>query len=115
MTTELRRRWRIAAMVLTGALAAAVMTAVLVGGLTVARALLAMVAIAPLLAALPRLQYGARRAYAAMTLIIVPYLTLSLMETAANPQARPWAPLCLLLSFGLFVCLVANLRLPDAN
>ena len=52
-----------------------------------------------------------RRAYAAMTLCVTPYLILGITEAVANPHARPWATLCLSLALLLFIALVAYLRL----
>ncbi len=75
------------------------------------RALAALVAALPLCAFLPFLARRRRRAYAALTLCLVVYLTLSLMELVANPAARLWASLSLLSSFVLFAMAIAYLRM----
>jgi uncharacterized membrane protein len=74
------------------------------------RMLLAVVATAPLWIALPHLLRGVRRTYAWMTLATIPYLVLALTEAVANPPARAWAGLCLLVGFALFVGQIGYLR-----
>jgi uncharacterized membrane protein len=80
------------------------------GGVSLGRVLLAVVAVLPLGAFLPYLARGRRRSFAALTLCLVLYLTLSLMEVVANPAARLWASLSLLLSFVLFALAIVYLR-----
>lgn len=67
-------------------------------------------AVTPLCAFVPFLARRHRRSYAALTLCLVLYLTLALMELIANPAARIWASLTLLTSFVLFVLLIVYLR-----
>ena len=46
-----------------------------------------------------------------MTLCVVPYLVGALTELIANPAARVWASMALLVAFTLFVLLIVFLRL----
>jgi uncharacterized membrane protein len=64
----------------------------------------------PLWVLLPSLRGGNRRRYAAMTLCLVPYLVIALTELIANPSSRAWSSAVLLLSFTLFILLIAFLR-----
>ncbi len=77
---------------------------------TGARALFALLVVLPLCAFIPLLARGHRRSYAALTLCLAAYLTFTLMEVVANPGARIWAGLALLMSFGLFSLLIVYLR-----
>lgn len=74
-------------------------------------ALLLAVALLPWLWPLRGLLAGDRRTYAATTLLTLPYLAYGLMEVLANPGARPYAGATVFLAFGLFVALVAYLRI----
>ncbi len=65
----------------------------------------------PLVAFLPALVRSRRRGYAALTLCLVPYLVGALTELVANPGARTWAAVTLLLAFTLFVLAIVFLRL----
>jgi uncharacterized membrane protein len=67
-------------------------------------------AVVPWLWPLRGLLRGDRRTYAASTLIVLPYLAYGLMEVLANPGARGYAGTTVFLAFGLFVALVAYLR-----
>lgn len=104
-----RLRW--AAVALTTAVAALIIVWLFAERASVARALLAALIAAPLLIALPGLLRAQRRTYAWMTLAIVPYLALALMEVIANPGVRVWAFIGVLTTFALFVVLIARLRL----
>ena len=52
-----------------------------------------------------------RRAYAAMTLCVTPYVVLGITEAVANPASRGWAAACLSCALLLFAMLVGYLRL----
>ena len=80
------------------------------GGITLGRIALALVLTSPLWLAVRGLHRGHRRTYAWMTLAVVPYLALALMEVVANPHARAWATAWLLVCFLLFILLVGYLR-----
>lgn len=80
-------------------------------GFSAGDAVLIAVLTLPLLIALPRLLAGHRRTYAWMSLAVTPYLVVAITEAVANPVGRPWAGLCLLVAFLLFVLLIAYLRL----
>lgn len=109
--TPLAERLRWTAVALTLAVAAFVIAWLLTPQVSVVRALLAALVAAPLLIALPGLLGGRRRTYAWMTLAIVPYLALALMEVIANPALRVWAFIGVMTAFALFVVLIARLRL----
>jgi uncharacterized membrane protein len=79
-------------------------------GLSWARALAAILLTLPLWILLPALVRGDRRRYAAMTLCLAPYLVIALTELVANPASRFWSTATLLLSFALFLLLIAFLR-----
>jgi uncharacterized membrane protein len=79
-------------------------------GVTLRRIFIAIVATAPLWVCLPKIIAGHRRVCALLTLLLVPYLVLALTEAIANPVARPWAGMTLFVAFGLFVTLIAFLR-----
>ena len=81
------------------------------GGLSAATVVLAALLTSPLWLALPGLHRGTRRTYAWTSLALAFYLVLTLMETVANPAARPWAALGLFVTFTVFVLLIAYLRL----
>lgn len=74
------------------------------------RIALAILLTSPLWLALRGLGRGSRRTCAWMTLAVIPYIVLGIMEVVANPHARWWAAACLLVCFLLFVTLVAYLR-----
>ena len=74
-------------------------------------ALVLSVALLPWLWPLRGLLAGDRRTYAATTLLTLPYLAYGLTEVLANPGARRYAAATVFLAFGLFVALVAFLRL----
>jgi len=103
-------RLRRTAVGLTFGLIVLVAAWLLAGRLSAARALLAVGATAPLWIALPHLLRGVRRTFAWMTLATIPYLVLALTEAIANPAARAWAGLCLLVGFALFVSQIGYLR-----
>lgn len=65
----------------------------------------------PLIVFVPALVRSRRRGYAALTLCLVPYLVGALTELVANPGARTWAAITLLLAFALFVLAIVFLRL----
>lgn len=83
---------------------------VLSTGVSLARMFLAIVATLPLWIPLRRLIGGERRTYAWMTLCVIPYFVLAITEAVANPAARAWAGVCLVVAFGLFVGLIGYLR-----
>ena len=90
------------------------MTLVAVGLLvpefTPVRLAAAVIALTPLALGLRRLLAEDRRAYAWMTLVVVPYLALALTEVIANPGARGLSGAGLLAAFLLFVVLICYLR-----
>ena len=108
MKTE--ARLRIAIFCATSGLALVLAGWILSFGFSAVRVIAALAAALPLCAFLPSLAHGRRRAYAALTLCLVAYLTFSLMELVANPAARAWASVSLLSTFALFVMLIAYLR-----
>ncbi|HLS55583.1 MAG TPA: DUF2069 domain-containing protein [Zeimonas sp.] len=108
MTTE--PRLRVAISSTTSGVALVFAAWILSFGFSAARTIAALAAALPLCAFLPSLARGRRRAYAALTLCLVAYLTFSLMELVANPAARAWASVSLLSTFALFVMLIAYLR-----
>jgi uncharacterized membrane protein len=103
-------RLRAAIVCTTVGLALVIAVWILNGDFSALRAVGAIAAALPLCAFVPFLQRRRRRAYAALTLCLVAYLTLSLMELVANPSARVWASVSLLTAFALFVLLIAYLR-----
>ncbi len=103
-------RLRAAILCTTSGLALLIAAWILRGNFSVMRAIGALAAALPLAAFVPFLVRGRRRAYAALTLCLVAYLTFSLMELVANPAARAWASASLLSTFALFVLLIAYLR-----
>ncbi len=64
----------------------------------------------PWLAMLPGLLGAQRRSYQSAAILTAPYLTYGLMEVLANPGARLYAGVTVLLAFALFVALVHSLR-----
>ncbi|MCZ8130693.1 MAG: DUF2069 domain-containing protein [Steroidobacteraceae bacterium] len=68
------------------------------------------VAVLPWLAPLRGLLAGNRRTYAIASLLAIPYLGYGLMEVLANPGARGYAGATVFLAFGLFIALIAYLR-----
>jgi uncharacterized membrane protein len=103
-------RLRAAILCATSGLALVIAAWILSRNLSALRVIAASAAALPLCAFLPFLVRKQRRAYAALTLCLVAYLTFSLMELVANPAARVWASVSLLSSFVLFVFLIAYLR-----
>jgi len=81
------------------------------GGASGSALVLAVLLSAPLWLALPGLQSGRRSTYAWMSMAVVPYLALAVMESVANPAARLWAALGLCVAFLVFVLLIIYLRL----
>jgi uncharacterized membrane protein len=104
-------RLRIAILCAISWLALVIAAWILSRDLTSARAIAALAATAPLCAFVPFLARGHRRAYAALTLCLVAYLTFSLMELVANPLARVWASVSVLSSFVLFAMSIVYLRI----
>jgi uncharacterized membrane protein len=82
----------------------------LVPELSLTRLLWAALGTTPLWIAAPRLWAGRPRTYKWMTMLVVPYVVFALTELIANPAARPWAIACSIMSFVLFVLLIAFLR-----
>jgi uncharacterized membrane protein len=91
-------------------LIAAVATWILTPVPSLPRALWVAIVTLPLWIFVPALKRGERRRYAALTLCLVPYLMLALMEVIANPTARITATAMLLLAFGVFVLAILYLR-----
>ena len=110
MPDSARQRVRATALALTIALIVLVAASLLANGLSLSRALLALIATAPLSYGWLRLRNGNRRVYASMTLVAIPYMAFALTEAVANPAARLWAGACLFTAFALFVALIACLR-----
>ena len=73
--------------------------------------LLAALLLVPLLATLPGLLRGSRRACAWALLALAPCFVYGLVEVVANPAARLAAAAILLAGLALCVALVARLRL----
>jgi uncharacterized membrane protein len=69
----------------------------------------------PILAGIPFLYTGQRRAYAWMTLALAPSLVLGLTEVVANPALRSWAALVLFVVIAAFAVLVAYLRVTRSS
>ena len=84
-------------------------------GISIGRVALAAALTSPLWLTTPRLLAGVRRSYAWLTLIVIPYFVLAITEAVANPHARGWAGLCLLVGFALFVMSIAYLRMTRAS
>lgn len=80
-------------------------------GVSASRILFATLATSPLWLITPQLAAGARRSYAWLTLIVIPYFVLAITEAVANPHARGWAAACLFVGFTLFVMSIAYLRM----
>ncbi|MEI6458654.1 MAG: DUF2069 domain-containing protein [Pseudomonadota bacterium] len=74
-------------------------------------ALMFCVGALPWLLLLPRLVRGDRRGALWAVLLTSPYIAYGLMEMLANPGARLWAALQVLLAFAVFVASIAHLRL----
>jgi uncharacterized membrane protein len=106
-----RERIRGSAITATLLLIAAIVAWIALPTLSLIRVSIAIAATAPLWMWLPSLWRENRRSFAAMTLCIVPYMVAALTELIANPAARIWASATLVLSFALFVLLIAFLRL----
>jgi uncharacterized membrane protein len=104
-------RLRAAILCATSGLALVIAAWILSGNFSAIRAIAALAAVLPLGVFLPFLLRRQRRAYAALTLCLVAYLTFSLMELVANPAARVWASVSLLSAFALFIMLIAYLRI----
>jgi uncharacterized membrane protein len=69
-----------------------------------------LICTSPLWIPVPWLLRQNRKAYAAYTLCVIPYLIVGITEAVANPQWRPWAAFVLCVAFLLFVGLIAYLR-----
>jgi uncharacterized membrane protein len=110
MADSARKRVHDVALALTITLIVLVAAWVLARGPTLFRVLLALAATGPLGVGLWRLRNGERRVYAWMTLIVIPYMALGLMEAVANPHARLWAGACVFTAFALFAALIGCLR-----
>lgn len=106
---------RNAAVALTAALIAVLLAWSLAPGFSSLRVGIAIAVTLPLVAFLPGLLRDRRRGYAALTLCLVPYLVGALTELVANPGARMWAAISLLLAFALFVMAIVYLRLTRSN
>lgn len=107
---KIEPRLRAAVVCATLSLALVIAAWILSANFSGARAIAALAAIAPLCAFVPWLVRGHRRAFAALTLCLVAYLTMSLMELVANPAARVWASIALIATFALFVASIVYLR-----
>jgi uncharacterized membrane protein len=104
-------RARLAAIACAGVLAACVALAALRSAPWPASLAWTAAALVPVLLPLPGLLRGGRRAYAAATLCVTPYLVYGLTEVIANPQARGAATSILVASLAWFVALVLYLRI----
>jgi uncharacterized membrane protein len=94
----------------TTALLIAIWWRVLSAGMSVGKMGWAIACTSPLWIALPWLARQSRKAYATLTLCVIPYLIVGITEAIANPLWRAWAALVLCVSFLLFVSLIAYLR-----
>ena len=110
MSSLAARRIQIAVLIATIAVTALLAAWIISPEASLGRVMGASVATLPLWIFIPALSRKQRRAYAAMTLCVVPYLVAALTELIANPGARIWASTMLVLTFGLFVLLIAVLR-----
>ena len=108
--TLLQQRLQRTAISCTIALLALVAAWLLAGRYSAERALIALLATTPLWLGLWRLLAADRRAYAWMTLVVIPYIVVGVMEAIANPAARVWAGACVFAAFTLFVVLIGYLR-----
>lgn len=103
-------RLRMAVIATAGALVASLIVWRAMTGWSAADMVLIAALTLPVAIALPKLVAGHRRTYAWMTLAITPYIVVAITEAVANPDARHWAGLCLMVAFLLFVLLIAYLR-----
>ena len=108
--TPIARRLRLAVVTTVLALIVVLLSWRVIGGISAADVVLIAALTLPLFIALPRLLAGNRRTYAWMTLAVTPFLVVAITEAVANPAARIWPALCLLVAFALFVMLVSYLR-----
>lgn len=110
MESLLAKRLRIAVIANAAVLVASLIVWRARTGFAVADLVLIALLTLPLAIALPKLLAGNRRTYAWMTLAITPYLVVAITEAVAIPASRPWAGLCLMVAFLLFVLLIGYLR-----
>jgi uncharacterized membrane protein len=104
-------RVRVGSVLCTTVLVAIVIAWIIEPAVSILRVGTAALVTLPLWAWTPALWRGSRKSFAAMTLCVVPYMVGALTELIANPDARVWASTALLVSFTLFVLLIAFLRL----
>lgn len=107
---ELTSRVHLWAVAAVAALASCVAAWIVVGASAPAALVFGSLAVVPLLVLLAALVRKRRRAFAAGTLCLIPYLVLALTELIANPAARVWAAGTLILAFAAFVACIAYLR-----
>jgi uncharacterized membrane protein len=110
MTHRLEAPTRTAVLIGTLALLLAVCWRSFATGINAATMTWALVCTGPLWIALPWLLRRNRKAFAAFTLCVIPYLIAGITEAVASPPWRIWAALVLCVSFLLFVSLIAYLR-----
>src|SRR4051794_2846217 len=103
MSTRLAIATRNVVVVGATALLVAVCWRILARGIDVRTLIWAILCTALLWIPLPWLLRGSRKAYAAFTLCVIPYLIAGITEAVANPTWRGWAAFVLCLSFLLFV------------
>lgn len=94
----------------TAALLTAICWRVFSAGVSVGKIGWAIACTSPLWIPLPWLAHQSRKAYATLTLCVIPYLILGITEAIANPPWRAWAAFVLCVAFLLFVSLIAYLR-----
>jgi uncharacterized membrane protein len=113
MTTQLNlpaRRWRASALVLSALLAALIFAWQLLPSPTSSGAFKALLLCIPLLLPLAGIARGHRYTYRWATLCVMPYFVVGTTEVIANPAARVWSALMLILALGLFSALIGFLR-----
>ncbi|MBL8270803.1 DUF2069 domain-containing protein [Steroidobacter sp.] len=108
--TTLARRLRLSVIGAVAVLIAILIAWRALNGLSTGDVILIVVLTLPFGFAIPRLMAGNRRAYAWMTLAVTPFLVVAITEAVANPSTRLWSGSCLTMAFGLFVLLIAYLR-----
>jgi uncharacterized membrane protein len=118
MTTQLNetaQRWRTVALVLSGLLAALIFAWQLLPSPTATGAFNALLLCIPLFLPLVGIARGHRYTYRWATLCVMPYFIVGATEVIANPAARVWSALMLMLALGLFTALIGFLRAEAAR
>lgn len=75
-----------------------------------ASGIIGLILAAPLLVALPGLLSGRRYTYQWMSLALAVYVGYAVTEAVANPAARMWASVAVLLACLMFIAVVGRIR-----